>query len=521
MLRNDPHRHTKWSPGMYFCSIALTGSMIILFSLCSCNSGTNGRYKFQPESMHWLQFRGPQSSGIAPADADPPVFFSADTNLLWKTEIPPGWSSPCIVNDRIFLTGFDQKDSLMNVFAINRENGEMLWMDSIQPHGFYPMHTINSYANPTIASDGERIYAEFVNYGLSTYTLDGEKLWEYPHEVIRHFYGGATSPVLADSLVIIKVPVENKYSLLALHCMNGDSAWLYLPGENEAFLGSTSTPVRQDSMLYMYASDAVIALNLKDRTLAWSLPVSGNAVATPVISDGQLYINTYSQLGEKKVIGENITFEELIGSVDQNNNGTVEQDEFPEDMAVFTRPEIPGMDRSAMFFREGRVFGLTDGNGDGSIDKTEWDGMWKFLEAYMIEHGMMAVSLEGSGDRPADDILWKVNEDSPETPSPLLVNDHVFFIKNGGIVTIIDRKSGEIVLHERLSAPGAYVSSPMLAGNHVYTCSFNGTVSVLSAEDYTVLAQNKLKERIGASPVAVDDVLYVRTDKHLYAFRNE
>ena len=44
-------------------------------------------------------------------------------------------------------------------------------------------------------------------------------------------------------------------------------------------------------------------------------------------------------------------------------------------------------------------------------------------------------------------------------------------------------------------------------------------MTVLSADDFSVLAHNKLREKIAASPVAVDDVLYVRTDKHLYAFR--
>jgi hypothetical protein len=54
----------------------------------------------------------------------------------------------------------------------------------------------------------------------------------------------------------------------------------------------------------------------------------------------------------------------------------------------------------------------------------------------------------------------------------------------------------------------------------IYTCSYNGVVSVLSAADFSTLANNNLGERIGASPVAVDDVLYVRTDKHLFAFRD-
>ena len=87
----------------------LTLSACIFLSLCfsSCNQGSKGN-EFQAESMHWLQFRGPHASGIAPEDANPPVLFSADTNLLWKTEILPGWSSPCIVNERIYLTGYNE-----------------------------------------------------------------------------------------------------------------------------------------------------------------------------------------------------------------------------------------------------------------------------------------------------------------------------------------------------------------------------------------------------------------------------
>ena len=72
-----------------------TVCITLLICLSSYEAGSNEEYKFQPESLHWLQFRGPNASGIAPENADPPVHFSADTNLLWKTEILPGWSSPC------------------------------------------------------------------------------------------------------------------------------------------------------------------------------------------------------------------------------------------------------------------------------------------------------------------------------------------------------------------------------------------------------------------------------------------
>ena len=88
----------------------------------------------------------------------------------------------------------------------------------------------------------------------------------------------------------------------------------------------------------------------------------------------------------------------------------------------------------------------------------------------------MAVSLEGSGERPIDDVRWRVHEDTPETPSPLIVNEHAFFITNGGITTVIHRDSGNVILKDRLGAPGAYLSSPMLAGNPIYTCSSNSII---------------------------------------------
>ena len=102
-----------------------------------------------------------------------------------------------------------------------------------------------------------------------------------------------------------------------------------------------------------------------------------------------------------------------------------------------------------------------------------------------------------------------------------MVGDYVFFIKSGGIITVVNRETGDVFKKGRIGAAGTYISSPMLAANKIYISAYNGTVSVLSADDFSVLATNKLKERIGASPVAEDDVLYVRTDKHLYAFRDQ
>ncbi|MHA1992895.1 MAG: outer membrane protein assembly factor BamB family protein, partial [Candidatus Hodarchaeales archaeon] len=199
----------------------------------------------------------------------------------------------------------------------------------------------------------------------------------------------------------------------------------------------------------------------------------------------------------------------------------IEQEEFPDNIIVYQRPEIPDVPQSFMAVEGDRFFARFDENEDRAFDKREWNARREIFQSRWEDHGMLALPLAGSGERSVTDIKWKVNEDSPETPSPLVVNENVLFIKNGGIITVINQKTGEVVHKDRVGAAGAYLSSPMLAGNRIYTCSYNGTVTVISADDYSVLARNKLKGKIGASPVAVDDVLYVRTDKHLYAFRNQ
>ena len=500
----------------FFLSVLILTSIV---TLSSCDTFSGKKYKFKSESMHWLQFRGPNASGIAPENADPPIYFSADSNLLWKTEILPGWSSPCIVNDKIFLTGFNDIDSLLYVFALNRENGEILWKDSIIPNGYYDMHSINSFANPTIASDGKRIFVAFPSYGLSSYDLEGIKLWEYPYEMFSLFYRGASSPVIKDSTVLIKISARNRSRIMGLDCKTGDSLWSISGADHKINVGSTSTLIIKDDLIINHAPKILWAYNLVNNEVKWQIPVPGDGISTPVISGEDIILNTYVQLGEAKTSGEHIPYEELLSTIDENENGIIEQSEFPNDMLLFSRPEIMNMDEATMYFKDDLAFAYFDANKDGSFDKTEWDGMWNMISSYMVEHNMMAISIEGSGERTIEDIKWKVNEDSPETPSPLIVNEHAFFIKNGGITTVIHRDSGNVVLKERLGAPGAYLSSPMLAGNRIYTCTFNGTVTVISGDDYSVLAQNKLKEKIGASPVAVDDVLYIRTDKHMYAFR--
>jgi outer membrane protein assembly factor BamB len=74
---------------------------------------------------------------------------------------------------------------------------------------------------------------------------------------------------------------------------------------------------------------------------------------------------------------------------------------------------------------------------------------------------------------------------------------------------------------ERVDAPGDYYSSAVAAGGRIYIASQRGTLVVLDAsgDSLRVLARNEMEAPVFASPAILDGVVYLRTEKHLYAFK--
>ena len=53
----------------------------------------------------WPQYRGVRGMGLS-EDRNLPVEFGVDKNVVWKSALPPGHSSPVLIGSRIFLTGW-------------------------------------------------------------------------------------------------------------------------------------------------------------------------------------------------------------------------------------------------------------------------------------------------------------------------------------------------------------------------------------------------------------------------------
>ena len=96
-------------------------------------------------------------------------------------------------------------------------------------------------------------------------------------------------------------------------------------------------------------------------------------------------------------------------------------------------------------------------------------------------------------------------------------------VKDGGLVTAYDARTGqEVYVQERAAATGRYYASPVAANGNIYFTSLDdGVVTVLKAgtDKPEVIARNPgLGERVAATPAIADNALYVRSEKHLYAF---
>jgi outer membrane protein assembly factor BamB len=131
------------------------------------------------------------------------------------------------------------------------------------------------------------------------------------------------------------------------------------------------------------------------------------------------------------------------------------------------------------------------------------------------EKQLLAVREAGSGDISKHGVLWKSRRGGPSRPSPLLVDDLLYFVNDDGTACCLEAKTGKQVWQERLG--GHFSSSPVYAHGHIYMADEDGTTHVLeAARALKVVAVNKLDAGCMASPAPVSDRLVLRTKTHLY-----
>jgi outer membrane protein assembly factor BamB len=131
------------------------------------------------------------------------------------------------------------------------------------------------------------------------------------------------------------------------------------------------------------------------------------------------------------------------------------------------------------------------------------------------EPSLIAVRADGSGDVTRTHIAWTLRRGAPLTPSPLLVGDELYVVNDGGILSCLDAKTGQIVWVQRLG--GSYSASPVFADGRIYFLSEEGMARVIApGREFRVLATNRLDgDTLGSMAIAAGSI-FIRTDSYLY-----
>lgn len=480
----------------------------------------------QEEEARWPQFRGVGGQGIGGEGLRLPTKFGPAKNLVWKMEVPRGHSSPCVWDERIFVTGCDEAAKKIETICVERRTGKILWRQTAPATKFETVDKVNSLASSTAACDGERVYVYFGSFGLLCYDMEGKLVWQRELQPIFGRFGSGTSPVVAGDFVLLNSGKGlASLTLLALDRKSGKTVWEKERPRGMMTTGLWSTPVVRHSdkgdEVVVAGGDQVAAYGLADGAPRWQIKgLPSVSQSTPAFGDGLMFLTLTNPIGD---LEDNVVkfppFDELLKKYDKNHDGKLSADEIPEDMTLFTR----GRDDKLGDWAKARdLVKQFDKNKDNALDREEWQAMLDYMgKAFSdMKIAVAAIRLDGQGDVSQTNVVWKESKSVPDVPSPLYYQGRVYLVNERGIVTCRDAKTGKEIYRERLGGRGICYASPVVGDNKIYVGCDGGVLVVFKPGDrFEVLAKNDLGEAILATPALVDNSIYVRTDKHLFAFK--
>ena len=380
-----------------------------------------GDFPLLSAERDWPWWRGPLRNGHA-TDAPVPTKFSETENLVWKVKVPfRGHSSPIVVGNHIFLTTADTKEQVQYVLAFDRRTGKQLWQVEVS-RGAFPEknHPKNTEATPTVASDGERVFATFYNHDrVLAVALDyqGNKIWS--KDVCRfrpklYEYGYAPSPILYQNTVIISAEYDGDSFLTALDRKTGDQIW--------------QSP--------------------RPTMITFSTPVIGKiAGKDQMLISGALKISSYDPANGKPLWDALGTTFATCGTMVWDGDIVVASGGFPKAETIAMK-----------------------GDGSGEV---LWQNNQKCYEQSLLTHNGFVYAINDNGVaycwRVADgQEMWKQRLKGPMSASPVLANGHIYWANELGTIYVYRPTSEKLDMVAENKVGSDSFPSPAICGGQIF-----------------------------------------------------
>ena len=412
---------------------------------------------------NWPQWRGPYANGVAPY-GNPPVKWDESRNIKWKIEIPgKGHATPIVWDDQIFVLTAIETDRQLESQKEAQSEGQRRRGPSIAKTSY--VHKFAIFAIDR--SNGKIRWHHIAREGL-------------PHEGTHPTATWASNSPVTDG--------EHVYAYFGsqgLYCydMKGNHKWDKDLGDMSIKMsfGEGSSPVLyKDKIVLNWDHEGqsyIITLDKKTGKEFWKVARDeGTSWATPLIveSNGRPQVITSAT---SHIRSYDLTTGELLWESSGMTQNVIPSPVAAKDMVY--------------------VMSGFRGNALQTINLSEAQG-----------------NIAGSKA-----LVWTLDRDTPYTPSPLLYDDLLYFLRgNDGMLACFNAKTGEEYFsRQRLEGIKDVYASPVGANGRIYIASRNGTTQVLKhGTQYEVLAINTLDDGFSASPAVVGNELYLRGERNLY-----
>jgi outer membrane protein assembly factor BamB len=381
-------------------------------------------HKITVAATDWAWWRGPNRNGIAADKQNPPMRWSDEKNVVWKSAVPGrGHSSPTVVGDQIFLATADEKQKIQSVLCYDRKTGQQRWKTDIHKGGFESTgdmqgHIRSCKASSTVACDGRRLFVSFVNNNAvhtTALSLDGKQLWQQKVTDFTMHQGFASSPAVYGPLVIVSADNKGGGAVTGFDRVTGKIVWTHKRPELPNYTSPIILSIDGRDQLILTGCDVISSYAPLTGTVNWEVKGATTECVTSVVSDGQFVVTSGG---------------------------------FPDKHISIVR-------------------------GDGSGEVLWRNGVQVYVPS-MLVHGEHLYVVTDSGDALCYELesgkeVWKHRLRTKFAASPVLVGKHIFATSNDGRTFIFKAspKAFELV-HENKLAADEVQATPAICGSRIY-----------------------------------------------------
>lgn len=245
---------------------------------------------------NWPTWRGPRLDGTS-LETNVPVRWSATENIAWKTAIPgKGHASPIVWEDRLFVVTCDEETTERLLLCLDVADGRELWRRVVLTAPLERLHSLNSRASSTPATDGRRVYVSFLDRNemfVAAYNFEGRRLWEARPGPFASVHGYCSSPILWRDKVILNGDHDGPAYLVALDAATGRTVWTTpRPNNTRSYCAPIIETIDGRTQMILSGNKCVASYDPDDGRQHWIIDGPTEQFVASLVYNGKLLFLT-------------------------------------------------------------------------------------------------------------------------------------------------------------------------------------------------------------------------------------